>query len=520
MSGSAIGSLLTLAAAACWATYTAFAAPVLRRHSPLVLTTWATVGGTHGAHPARHGAARSRRAHSGPEQCRRIVPIVLGRSSTRACSRPRSRTSIVFNGVRLLGPTRIITLQSFVPADGGRAGLVFLREPIRPAQVVGGAIIVLGVALTRRASVGRVAVPTLSEVAPPVPPLEDGAPPLAILVDYDGTIALTDVTDRVMAKHAPGIWEEAEAEYAAGEMGSRRLMAWEMSMIEADPAVAAGHGRRAAPRRRVRAVRPARAGGVDPDRDRVRRVRVLHRTGARAAGRPRGPRRDGADRVPRSTARAAVPERPPDLPRLRDLQAAARARPSRGGPAGRVHRRRRQRSVRRRLQRHRVRQELAGTDLPRGRLGVPAMDGLQRARCLAGRNARGMGRRPVDPARAAAGRPHRHAGTSAAPRSGATVSRIRRRGLGRHLVEGHGAARRMCPAWARSREVATVEPMASFPAGIAVERPPGRFCRRLARGWNLPVFRSTWKRGHRPPRTELRRTWNLLMFRLTAERPE
>ncbi len=74
------------------------------------------------------------------------------------------------------------------------------------------------------------------ERAAPVRPRESGEPPLAILVDYDGTIALTDVTDRVMAKHAPRIWEEAEAKYAAGEMGSRRLMAWEMSMIEADPA--------------------------------------------------------------------------------------------------------------------------------------------------------------------------------------------------------------------------------------------------------------------------------------------
>ena len=46
LSGSAVGSALTLAAAACWASYTAFAAPVLRRHSPLVLTTWATIGGT------------------------------------------------------------------------------------------------------------------------------------------------------------------------------------------------------------------------------------------------------------------------------------------------------------------------------------------------------------------------------------------------------------------------------------------------------------------------------------------
>ena len=60
-------------------------------------------------------------------------------------------------------------------------------------------------------------------------------PPLAILVDYDGTIAQTDVTDLVMAEHVPGVWEEAAAAYDAGTMGSRRLMAWEMSLVEADP---------------------------------------------------------------------------------------------------------------------------------------------------------------------------------------------------------------------------------------------------------------------------------------------
>jgi 2-hydroxy-3-keto-5-methylthiopentenyl-1-phosphate phosphatase len=70
---------------------------------------------------------------------------------------------------------------------------------------------------------------------PAIPPLAPGQPPLAILVDYDGTIALTDVTDQVMARHVPGVWEEAEALYDAGRMGSRRLMSWEMSLIEADP---------------------------------------------------------------------------------------------------------------------------------------------------------------------------------------------------------------------------------------------------------------------------------------------
>ncbi len=76
-----------------------------------------------------------------------------------------------------------------------------------------------------------------TDVAPPVPPLAAGTPPLALLIDYDGTISLTDVTDMVMAGHVPGVWEEAAARYDAGTMGSRRLMAWEMALVEADPAV-------------------------------------------------------------------------------------------------------------------------------------------------------------------------------------------------------------------------------------------------------------------------------------------
>jgi len=72
--------------------------------------------------------------------------------------------------------------------------------------------------------------------ATPVPPLLPGEPPLAILVDYDGTIALTDVSDTVMAEHVPGIWEDEVAAYDAGLMGSRRLMELEMSMIDVEPA--------------------------------------------------------------------------------------------------------------------------------------------------------------------------------------------------------------------------------------------------------------------------------------------
>jgi 2,3-diketo-5-methylthio-1-phosphopentane phosphatase len=72
--------------------------------------------------------------------------------------------------------------------------------------------------------------------APPVEPLAPGAAPLAILVDYDGTIALTDVSDSVMAEHVPGAWEEVAARYDEGRLGSRRLMTWEMDLVRADGA--------------------------------------------------------------------------------------------------------------------------------------------------------------------------------------------------------------------------------------------------------------------------------------------
>ena len=52
-----------------------------------------------------------------------------------------------------------------------------------------------------------------------VPPLAPGEPPLAILVDYDGTIALTDVSDTVMAEFVHGDWEQEAAAYDAGLMG-------------------------------------------------------------------------------------------------------------------------------------------------------------------------------------------------------------------------------------------------------------------------------------------------------------
>jgi 2-hydroxy-3-keto-5-methylthiopentenyl-1-phosphate phosphatase len=78
--------------------------------------------------------------------------------------------------------------------------------------------------------------PTTSPGVPvPVPPLDPGAPPIALLIDYDGTIAQTDVSDALMAEFVTAEWEAWVAEYDAGRVGSRRLMAWEVGLIRADP---------------------------------------------------------------------------------------------------------------------------------------------------------------------------------------------------------------------------------------------------------------------------------------------
>jgi 2-hydroxy-3-keto-5-methylthiopentenyl-1-phosphate phosphatase len=75
-----------------------------------------------------------------------------------------------------------------------------------------------------------------AEGPPPIPPLGRDDPPLVILVDYDGTIALTDVSDTVMAEYVSGGWEAEAAAYDAGLIGSRRLMTLEMAMVDSDPA--------------------------------------------------------------------------------------------------------------------------------------------------------------------------------------------------------------------------------------------------------------------------------------------
>ena len=150
LSGSPIGFALTLGAAACWAFYTAFGARVLRRESPLVLTTWGTVGGTLVLAPLGLGQLLAPGAIHLDEPS--AVPQILLSVAYSGIIAAAISNIVVFNGVRLLGPTRVTNIQTLIPAFAVVLAFLVLGEPIRLGQVVGGAIILGGVAITRLAS--------------------------------------------------------------------------------------------------------------------------------------------------------------------------------------------------------------------------------------------------------------------------------------------------------------------------------------------------------------------------------
>jgi 2,3-diketo-5-methylthio-1-phosphopentane phosphatase len=68
------------------------------------------------------------------------------------------------------------------------------------------------------------------------PPLHAGQPPLAILADYDGTIALTDVADVILYEFLGERLAHDNAAYSNGEVGSRSLFISQIEDLPGDPA--------------------------------------------------------------------------------------------------------------------------------------------------------------------------------------------------------------------------------------------------------------------------------------------
>ncbi len=146
LGASLVGDLLTLGAAVLWAIYTVSATRMLRSVDPLQATAWAVLGGTLLLVP--FGIAEARRRRRSAMTLPVIVAVIYSGALAAAIA-----NVFVFNAIRLVGPTRVTVTQLLVPAGAVVLGAIFLSEPVGVAQIAGGAVIVLGVWLTRRPAV-------------------------------------------------------------------------------------------------------------------------------------------------------------------------------------------------------------------------------------------------------------------------------------------------------------------------------------------------------------------------------
>ena len=205
---------------------------------------------------------------------------------------------VVVHGLRLLGTDPGDRPPVPRAGDGGRARGDLPRRADPAGPGVGGVVILAGVALLRGGDAGdRAESVARSHEAAEVEPrsaanrrrpsrrVRPDEPPLAILVDYDGTIALTDVSDSVMAEHVPATGRQRRGQYDAGSIGSRQSDGAGRSASGRAPIrTADGDGRRgAAARPGVRPVRPARA-GRPASRSRSCRTASASSSGRRSSG--------------------------------------------------------------------------------------------------------------------------------------------------------------------------------------------------------------------------------------------
>ena len=425
LDSAAIGDLMTLIAAFSWASYVTIGAGVLRRFSALRATAWTVTFGALFLAPV----GLWQLAGIDPAQ---VGPVQIGAIAYSGLLSSALGNVVVFWGISLLGPTRITNLQFLPPALAIVFAAIFLGDPILASQVVGGLVIVAGSsspdatgAPADRAWSGRRRMSGVRRVASPAP-YRRSCPvqlPIALLIDYDGTIAMTDVSDTVMAEHAPGSVGRARRRVRRRSDGlapphgvGGRAHAGRSRAVVRD-------GRSPAPRPGLRAVRPAGAGGRHPGRGRVRRLRLLHRPGAGAARPGRDPGRDRRDVV--GWCRPAddrLAERPPDMLRVRDLQARPGARPSGRRSGGGLHRRWRVRPVRGRLRGRHLRQAIRSSGCARRPAGR-SIDGDPSRRSKRGWPTRSRPGARIRRRRCCPAPPTTR--TSAAPRSGATAGSTR-----------------------------------------------------------------------------------------------
>lgn len=146
LGASLLGDLLTLGSAVLWAIYTVGGTRMLRSVDPLQATAWSVLGGMLFLLP--FGAHEVLTSPPPPVSIAVVAAVLFSGAFAAGVA-----NVFVFNAIRLLGPTRVTVSQFLVPGGAVLLGVLFLNEPLGIAQVVGGAVIVLGVWMTRRPSI-------------------------------------------------------------------------------------------------------------------------------------------------------------------------------------------------------------------------------------------------------------------------------------------------------------------------------------------------------------------------------
>lgn len=141
--GNPIGDLLVLASTVCWATYSVASVPLLKRHSPLVVTGYTmTVGATAYtvvAVPALQAMAWEQISATGWVLLVASAVFALGLAYL-----------IWYSSVQRVGSTRTAAWSNLTPVMAMSIAALWIGEGLTLRQVAGAAVIFAGLVTTRR----------------------------------------------------------------------------------------------------------------------------------------------------------------------------------------------------------------------------------------------------------------------------------------------------------------------------------------------------------------------------------
>jgi len=141
--GNPTGDLLVLASTACWATYSVASVPLLKRHSPVVVTGYTmTVGATAytlAAVPALRSMAWGQ-----------VSPLGWGLMLASAVFALGLAYLIWYSSVQRVGSTRTAAWSNVTPVMAMSIAALWLGEGLALRQLAGAAVIFAGLVMTRR----------------------------------------------------------------------------------------------------------------------------------------------------------------------------------------------------------------------------------------------------------------------------------------------------------------------------------------------------------------------------------